>query len=1599
MGAADAKTSAAGPLVKELLARVAERVPAERMSAVREFARAYVRRIPLEDEPRLTAEELFGQIMGAFELADARDGAPLAVRAFNPTLASDGYTTVGSVIETNCEDMPFLVDSVSEELTAQGYEIRSLIHPVVGTERDERGHIRRVLHAREAPTRESVMHFEITRHLSAAELAALADRVRLILRDVQAAVRDHEAMRARVPVMIEAARASSARYAVDEIEEARSFLQWLMDANFVFLGYREYAISEGKIRTVLGAGLGILEDDSLSRYREPVPLEAIDPELHDRLFSGPLLVVSKTNRFSTVHRHAKMDDITVKRIDEHGETVGALRLLGLFTRKAYVEPAGRTPILSRKLRQIAIAEDFLEGSHDYKSLVELFESFPKDELFTAPVEELRQTLVRLLDLQERRNIQLFIRRHLDEQRISVLVALPRDRFNADLRQKLQDLFLRCLHGSSIDYHLSLGDEEQARIHFTVHVDGKMPEVSYGELEAEVVRLARTWDDRLLDRLTQLYGEERGAELAEKYSRLFPDYYKSSTDIYLTVLDIEQFERLDAGADFAVALQNERGVDQSLTRVGLYKKAGKVRLSDFLPILEHLGLTVVEEVPTRLQGEGDVYLHDFGVLGPDGRTLDLQECGDRVADAIAAVWRGECESDSLNRLVVTAGLAWRQVAVLRAYRTYRQRTYSGLTEEYQNDAFARNPEIARKLVGLFELRFDPRRPRDIGQEQQRSLEILGDLERVPSLDEDRILRAHFGLLNATVRTNAFREGRTYLSFKLRSADVPDTPKPVPLYEIFVYSPQMEGIHLRGGKVARGGIRFSDRREDYRTEILGLMKAQMVKNAVIVPVGSKGGFVLKRAPADRAALQAEVEAQYSTLIRGMLDVTDNLVLGEVVHPPDVRVLDEDDTYLVVAADKGTATFSDTANAIAAEYGFWLGDAFASGGSHGYDHKALGITARGAWESVKRHFRELGLDVSTQPFTVAGIGDMSGDVFGNGMLLSQQIRLVAAFDHRHVFVDPDPDPAVSFAERKRLFELPGSSWNDYDRAKISAGGGVWSRQEKAIPVSPQARQALGIDTPAESLTPNELLTAILRAPVDLLWNGGIGTFVKAESESNADVGDRANDAIRVNGSEVRARVVAEGGNLGFTQRGRIEYANAGGRINADFIDNSAGVDTSDHEVNLKILLGIAVAGGDLTLKQRDELLQEAEGDVAAHVLYDNYLQAQILSQEIAVSAERLEAYEELIEGLEAEGLLERAIEALPSAEEMAERARQGRGMARPELCVLLAYAKRSLKETIRRSTLPDDPYLDHEIRRYFPSAIVERFGGLIAQHPLRRELISTLVANDIVNSLGITWASRLATETGAEPAEVARAYWIARHVTGAVPRWADVEALDGKIDPTLQNRLMVGVDTLVEDVARWYLLNAPAAPLGETIAEMAPAFEELSAAIERPSGEQWRASREAEVWELVQQGMSEELARRHAYQPKLVHGPDIVAVRRATGRPLDEVLTAFFTGGERLYLDWLERCLAGLPEGTRWQRWAGQALADELRALRRDLALLLLKSAGDRPVSEAIGDWFEARTESYERLRRLVQSLQSQGEASLAALTVALRQARSVLAAGGA
>ena len=1591
-------------VMQSLLEAIDRSAEPERRDAVLAFAKAFLRRLSPDELAASGVDGLSGLVRSAFAFADSRGSHPSAVRVFDPDLASDAYDTAGSVVETNTDDSPFLVDSVQEELLARGLGVRRLLHPVIGTIRDEQGRIERVMSGRDASHRESVMHFELDRQLAPGEADDLERRVTAILHDVRLAVRDFEPMQERVRHMIELARTAAIRYPPHEVGEAIDFLEWLAQLNFVLLGYREYELVDidgeerAAIRAVSGSGLGILSDVQRSAFADTTRLSDLDEVVRARIEGGDLLVFSKTNSYSSVHRRARMDYIGVRVVNPEGVITGEARLIGLFTSKAYMEPAAKTPLLHAKLEQILAAEDLIPGSHDYKESVELFESFPKDELFQASTAELRGLVVGLLQLEKHGGIRVLVRRDLYGRSVSVVVALPRDRFNAALRKRLQQYFLQQFNGTTVDYHLSLGETESARIFFTVHVlpGTHIPDVPYEQLEAEVERLARSWDDDLRDALTVRVGPERGPLLAEKYSPRFPSYYKASDEWGLIVDDVLALEALETNPDgYLVGIGNETKGER-LTRVKLYKTGGKVDLSAFMPILEALGLRAVEEIPTQVLGEGKTYIHDFGVLDSRGAVLDLGKEAENVAATISAVWRGETESDSLNRLVTLSDLDWRHVQILRALRKYRMRVSARYTEEYRNDAMAEHAHISAALVRMFEAKFDPARGATEEEIDEIRQSIHADLREVSSLDQDNILRSLLGTIEAIVRTNAYVPDRSSLSFKLRSARVPEMPKPHPLFEIFVYSPHMEAIHLRGGMIARGGIRWSDRKEDYRTEVLGLMKAQKVKNAVIVPDGSKGGFILRRTPAAIDELKAEVSTQYVTFMRGMLDITDNLVDGTVVHPHHVRIHDADDPYLVVAADKGTATFSDTANDVSIDYGFWLGDAFASGGSQGYDHKVLGITARGAWESVKRHFREIGIDVMTEPFTVVGIGDMSGDVFGNGMLYTPQIKLVCAFDHRHVFVDPDPDPATSFAERRRLFTTPGSTWADYDRNLMSAGADVLDRSAKSVTLSPEARTALGIgdDVPA-SMTPAEVIRHALQAPVDLLWNGGIGTYVKATDEGHTEVGDRANDPVRVNGDQVRARVVGEGGNLGCTQRGRIEYAASGGRINTDFIDNSAGVDTSDHEVNIKILLGLAVQRGELTLDARNELLQACADDVVTHVLYDNYQQAQILSQEVEVSPQRVEAYEDLMQQLEAgDGELERDVEFLPSSEEMIERRAAGEGLRRPELAVLLAYAKRSIFAALADSDLPDSPYLAQDLRAYFPDEIVERFGRLIEQHPLRRELIATIVANDVVNSQGITFVSRMVTETGASPSDVVRAFRIARDVTGAVQRWADVEALDGLIDPGIQNELMTGVDWLVETSSRWYLVHATGKHLAEAVDDARTSFEELSGVIDQIGPEAWREEHEHAARRLEAEGVPAAIARRHAFQAELVHGPDIITVAHTTGRTVLEVARAFFLLGERLQLDWLEKQVEAMPGGSRWQRWALQSMEDDLFTLRRSLAETVLDECGGLPIDEAVEKFLETRDDAFTRLQRFMRSLAVDGMGDLAQLTVALRQIRSLI-----
>jgi glutamate dehydrogenase len=1560
------------------------------------FAGAYLRRAAGVGGRTERPEALLAEARGALELADLREGASVAVRAFTPSTAEHGYDTAGSVLETATDDLPFLVDSITAELQARGLAVTRAIHPIVGVRRDARDRIAAIEHPRDGG-RESVMHFELDRRLSPEELADLEDAARHVLATVRAVVADFPALHAGLERIAEMARAGAERVgASDDAEEAIAFLKWAGNDHFVFLGFREDERDGDRLRAVPGTGLGLLREH---REAGELRVPAHDPPLTGDVPDGEILTITKTHALSPVHRREPMNALIARRVDDDGRVAGEARLLGLFTTRAYAEPASITPLLRRKLRQILDAEDLIDGSHDSKAAIALFDGFPKGELFAAPVEDLREQVAVLLSLHPD-EVRLLGRRAHDGRGASLVASLPRERYGASLRERLRSIVGSAYGVDHVETHEVFGEADRVHLHLTVRSGGGLPEVDVEELERRLVMEARTWSDRVGAILVSHHGSERGRMLAARWAKRLPESYRAAVAPQTAAADIERFETLATGrAEFLVGLQEERGAGGGLrTRVAFYRRGPKVELSQATPMLEHLGLRVIEEVAARLQHSDDeLWVQAFGVLNSDPSARDeplrLHDVGERVAESLEAVWRGDTESDSLNRLVVSAGLRWPQVQVLRAYRRYRQRIGSRYTESFQNDVIAANPAITAKQIRLFELRFatDERAGDGAAYEALRD-EIRTDLDAVELLDHDRILRNQLGLIEATVRTNVFRPDRDAMSFKLRSEDVPAIPQPAPLFEIYVYAPDMEGIHLRGGRIARGGIRWSDRM-DYRTEVFGLMRAQMTKNAVIVPAGAKGGFFLKERPDDPAQLRDEVKRQYVRYIEALLDVTDDLTDdGTVVPPTAVRVHDEQDSYLVVAADKGTAAFSDTANAIAVRRGFWLGDAFASGGSAGYDHKGLGITAKGAWESVRRHFRELDADPEKDVVRAVGIGDMSGDVFGNGMLLSRTLKLVAAYDHRHVFLDPDPDPEASYVERQRLFGLSGSSWDDYDRAAISDGGGVFSRNAKRIPITPQVREALGIED--EALAPTDLIRAILRAPVDLLWNGGIGTIVKASTESDADALDRSSDAIRVNGDELRARVVGEGGNLGFTHRARIEYSRAGGLINADFIDNSAGVDISDHEVNLKILLDLAVRRGELDREGRDALLAEATEDVVGHVLYDSFLQAQILAQEVRSSAARVFAYEDLMVALEDAGILHRSDEALPPSDDMAERRRAGQGLVRPELAVLVAYAKRMLTDELLESELTGDPTFERDLRTYFPRAVVDRFGDLIAEHPLRHELVATLAANDVVDALGPTFVSGLQGELGAAPAEVVRAFRIAREVTGATARWLEVEGHMATLGNEAAWRLLDGVDELVAGVARWYLLHAPDADLGAMIEVGGEAFVTLAEAMPGMRSDAWREDREAVVAELIEAGVPEALARTHAYQPALLHAPDIIAVARSTGGDVVAVARTFFELGERLGLEWLEQEVLSLPAATRVQRWAQQALLDDVLDARRVLSQRALEDAGSgADPSAAVDAFLDEREPERRRLTTVARALRLEGDGDLAGLTLAVRHLRGL------
>ncbi|MGH8298346.1 MAG: NAD-glutamate dehydrogenase, partial [Steroidobacteraceae bacterium] len=1292
------------------------------------------------------------------------------------------------------------------------------------------------------------------------------------------------------------------------------------------------------------------------------------------------------------------------------------RFLGLWTSTAYHRSPRDIPVLRRKVDRVIQYFGLDPHGHDGKAVLNVLETYPRDELFQASVEDLIRIARGVVNLYERRTVRLLARRDPYHRFYSCLVYVPRDRYNTEVRQRIEQIILEGFSGRSVESQVQISGSSHARVHVVVRTEPPgARKVDIAAIELRIAEAALTWTDRLREVLVAREGEAAGIALAARYRRGFPLAYEEDVAPADALADIEDLERL-RGAPEARRLSLHRPQQQKPARMHLkiVRLGDPVPISDLLPILENFGLRVIAERPYELAWPegGAAWIQDFELEHRDGLAIDIGRIEARFKEALTMTWSGDTENDGFNRLLLGADLTAREITVLRAYCRYLLQTGVPFSQAYMERALAANPAIAAGLVRLFKARLDPAtqpaparttrardgRPaaRDRSSEELAA-QIHASLDAVASLDEDRILRAYLGLVQATLRTNFYRRDAggaplPYLSLKLDPAAIADLPLPRPKFEIFVYSPRVEGVHLRMGYVARGGIRWSDRREDFRTEVLGLMKAQNVKNTLIVPVGAKGGFVPKRLPGgSREEVQAEVIACYRTFIRGLLDLTDNIVGGRVVPPPQVARRDGDDAYLVVAADKGTATFSDIANSIAAEYGFWLGDAFASGGSAGYDHKRLGITARGGWECVKRHFRELGSDIQKTPFTAVGVGDMSGDVFGNGMLLSRQIRLQAAFDHRHVFLDPNPDPAVSFAERQRLFDLPRSSWDDYDRTRISKGGGVFPRSAKSVPLSAEARALLGLETAAA--TPTAIMRAILRMPVDLLWNGGIGTYVKASRESNAEVGDRANDALRINGRELKAKVVGEGGNLGLTQRGRIEYALAGGRLNTDFIDNSAGVNTSDVEVNLKILLNPIVQAGGLSAGERNRLLAGMSTEVCELVLRNNYLQSQAISTLELHARARLAEFQHLIRSLERSGELNRGLEFLPSDDELAERRKAGAGLTRPELAILLAYSKIWLNNHLLDSDVPEDPYLSSELERYFPAPVRRRFARAISRHRLRREIIAMATTNSLINRMGPTFVPRAQEDTGAEPAQIARAYTAAREILEIRTVWTRIEELDNRVPAKVQYAAAFETSRLLRHATYWLLARRRALKVDAAVAEFRAGAHELESRIGQVLCGPWREQFEQVRAQHLKAGLPPELAARVASLEANNASLDIVELAASQRIAVAEAARIYFEAGARTGLDWLRQQIDRLPVEGPWQATARTGLRDAALRLHRKLAERVLSRSRSGSAPERVAAWQEAAGKDLAHWQRTLADMRAAGAADFATLTVGVESLRKL------
>ncbi|QLG87691.1 NAD-glutamate dehydrogenase [Chitinibacter bivalviorum] len=1535
---------------------------------------------PEDEWSERSTEDWGGALLAHWRFGQKRPPDQPCLRIYNPNQNEHGWECAHTVIEIITDDMPFLVDSVGMALNRLKYNAFTVIHPVLTIQRDTQGQIAEL---ESTAIKESWMHFEITRISDPQQLLLLETQIKDALSAISAAVNDWSKMASCVAQALENLRLHPSPLPAHNIKETIAFIEWLLAGHYVFLGVRQYAFEAGELIAQANTGLGLLRDSGSNATSKI--WSSLSAELRDIAYANErLLMLTKSDRRSIIHRPAYLDTILLRQYDEQGQITGEIRMIGLYSASAYTTQPRQIPILRLKIDEVLRLNQVDLSGYRGKALLNTLDTYPRDELIEIETPELSRIALGIVSLHERSRVRAFFRDDIYRRYVSVMVFVPRDNYSTEVRVKIESLLLNKLNGSSAEYTVLLGDAPLARIQYIIR---RLPEArsSYNskEIEQEIAQLAQRWPDELRRELIHTRGEELGAQLFQRYQTAFSAAYSSDFSPRIAVHDIEALEQSRTAKKLVVSLSAGSALNAHIWRIKLFRHQA-IELSDCLPLLENLGLRVADERPYQINAStGDtMWIMDIGIRLPANTSLEDAGERTRLIDAFIALFNAEAENDSFNRLTLVAGLAWREVVVLRAYARFLKQVAFKYAIESIADCLLKYPSYSKQLVNAFMLMQHP-------HEQQEAVAeiVLEEVEQaakvLPNADEERILTGFIQAIRATLRSNYFQlvdgHSKSYLSLKIASPLISFMPQPVPMCEIFVYSPQIEGVHLRGGKVARGGLRWSDRREDFRTEVLGLVKAQMVKNTVIVPVGSKGGFIVKNPPSEREAFQAAGIACYQTFIRGLLDLTDNLIDGVVIPPLDVRRRDADDPYLVVAADKGTATFSDIANAISQQYGFWLDDAFASGGSVGYDHKKMGITARGAWISVERSFRELGVNTRTEAFTAVGIGDMSGDVFGNGLLRSPHTQLVAAFDHRHIFIDPSPDASRSFTERERLFALPRSSWADYDASLISAGGGIWPRSAKSIPISPQVSALLGIE--AEQLEPVALIQAILKAPVDLLYNGGIGTYVKACTQSHSEANDRGNDGLRVDGRDLRCKVIAEGGNLGFTQLGRIEYAAHGGRIHTDAIDNSAGVDCSDHEVNIKILLGRLIATGDLTLKQRNDILASMTEEVGHLVLRDNELQTLAISLENKQAKSLLSVHTRMMQTLEKTGKLSRRIEYLPTDSQLADRQAAGLGLYPPELAVILAYAKIVLNQELLAEDLVDQERWNDLLTRYFPSTLRERFSSAIPAHPLRREIIATQLCNHAINRFGMSCIFRLQEETEQTASEIVDALLTSQQLLDGEALALAVEALDGLVPAEIQTELQLQIRRYTERIARWLLQH----PLSKAESDHL----HTCAALTLPKAPEWLAGSArymSQKNDWVNAGVPAELAMRILVLQEIQALLEMARKGNDTGQ-LAERLQLHLALGDALDIHWLHHEIERLPRENRWQTLARMAVRDDLSQMLTSLTEYVWQA---HPGEDCLNHWLDEHTVALKRIEGMFNDLRS-ATPDLAMISAAIRELR--------